>query len=70
MSTSELPISCRSATFMMGFFSRNSLRKTATMKVKVFFALYDFWIGAYLDVKNRILYMCPIPCVVIRISKR
>ena len=40
------------------------------MKISVFFAWYDMWIGAYWDKSKRILYICPIPCVVIKIDKR
>lgn len=38
-------------------------------KVKLFFAWYDLWIGAYWDRKNRILYICPLPCFVILITR-
>lgn len=37
------------------------------MKVKLFFALYDFWIGAFYDRSASALYICPLPCVVIKI---
>lgn len=36
--------------------------------MKVFFAWYDFWVGAFWDRKKRILYVCPIPCVVFQIT--
>lgn len=36
------------------------------MDVKLFFALYDFWIGGFYDQKKRVLYICPLPCVVLR----
>jgi len=29
-------------------------------------AWYDFWVGAYFDVEHRTLYICLIPCVVLR----
>lgn len=38
------------------------------MKVSAFFAWYDMWIGAYWDAVDRILYICPLPCVVFRIE--
>ena len=34
------------------------------IKVKMFFAWYDFWIGGYYDRKNKKLYICPIPTIV------
>lgn len=36
------------------------------MKVDFFFAWYDLWVGAYYDGVGRILYICPLPCCVIR----
>lgn len=38
------------------------------VKVRFFFALYDFWIGAFWDGKKRILYVCPLPCCVFKIE--
>jgi hypothetical protein len=29
---------------------------------------YDLWIGAYWDRKNRVLYLCPLPMIVIAIT--
>lgn len=34
------------------------------MKLKVFFAWYDFWVGLFYDRKRRILYINPLPCIV------
>lgn len=36
------------------------------MKVSVFFAWFDCWIGAYYDRKHRTLYVCPLPCIVFK----
>jgi hypothetical protein len=36
------------------------------MKFNVFFAWYDFWVGAYYDVGHRTLYICPLPTLVFR----
>jgi len=38
------------------------------MKVSIFFAWYDFWIGAYYDRAKRILYVCPFPMIVIKVT--
>ncbi len=37
-------------------------------EVKVFFAWYDMWIGAYWDRDTRTLYICPFPMIVIAIK--
>lgn len=34
--------------------------------IKIFFALYDFWIGVYWDRHKSVLYICPFPTVVIQ----
>jgi hypothetical protein len=39
------------------------------MKIGMFFAWYDFWMGFYYDRKKMILYWCPIPMVVIKIER-
>lgn len=31
------------------------------------FAWYDLWVGAYWDRKSRVLYICPLPCLLITI---
>ena len=33
------------------------------MKLKLIFAWYDMWIGAYWDRTNRRLYLLPLPCL-------
>lgn len=40
------------------------------MKLSLFFAWYDFWIGAFYDQKKRILYVCPLPMVVIKVERK
>lgn len=38
------------------------------MKVSFFFAWYDFWVGFFYDQKKRVLYICPLPCCVIKVE--
>ena len=38
------------------------------MKITPFFRWYDLWIGAYVDTKNRTVYLCPLPMVGVKIS--
>lgn len=38
------------------------------MKITAFFAWYDIWIGAYWNKTFKVLYICPLPMCVIRIS--
>lgn len=40
------------------------------MRIRLFWAWYDFWVGAYYDRKDRVLYVCPLPTVVIRIERK
>lgn len=35
------------------------------MRFKAFFAWYDFWVGLYYDRKRKILYINPLPCIVL-----
>lgn len=39
------------------------------LTVSVFFAWYDLWIGAYWDRKEKVLYICPVPTLVIRLAR-
>ncbi len=38
------------------------------MTIKPFFRWYDLWVGAYWDRKDRVLYVCPLPMLGVRIS--
>ncbi len=38
------------------------------MKIKIFFAWYDFWVGIYYAQKERAIYVCLIPTVVIKLE--
>lgn len=38
------------------------------MKVKVIFRWYDFWVGVFIDRKQRKLYIFPLPMVGIKIE--
>lgn len=37
------------------------------MRIRVFFAWYDFWMGCYFDRAERTLYVCPLPMCVVKI---
>lgn len=39
------------------------------VRVRVRFAWYDLWIGAYWDRSQSILYICPIPTLLIAIGR-
>jgi len=38
------------------------------MKVKWFWAWFDFWVGFYYDRRKSILYVCPVPTIVLAFS--
>lgn len=38
-------------------------------RVRLYFAWYDLWIGAYWDRKRRVLYVCPLPCIVVEVAR-
>lgn len=40
------------------------------MKVSMFFAWYDCWVGLFYDQKKKTLYICPLPMVVIKLEKK
>ena len=37
--------------------------------MRIFFAWYDFWVGWYWDRSRRILYVCPLPMVVMQFGR-
>lgn len=37
------------------------------MRVKAFWAWYDFWVGVYYDRDKRHIYICPLPMVVFQL---
>ena len=38
------------------------------MKIKLMFAWYDLWVGAFIDRRNRRLYLFPVPMFGVRID--
>ncbi len=39
------------------------------IKVRLFFAWFDIWVGAYWRKENKTLYICPLPMCVIAITR-
>jgi len=37
------------------------------MRIRVFFAWYDLWVGAYWSQQSRTLYLCPLPMLVVSV---
>ncbi len=37
------------------------------MRIKVYFAWYDLWIGAFIDRKANAIYICLLPTIVIKL---
>lgn len=46
----------------------SALRRGGRMKISFFFAWYDLWIGAYWDRNWQTLYICLLPCCVLRLE--
>jgi hypothetical protein len=40
------------------------------MNIKLSLAWYDIWIGCYIDRKSFSIYICLLPCVVLKITKK
>jgi hypothetical protein len=34
-------------------------------RFRVSFAWYDLWVGVFYDQRKRIVYVCPLPCVLL-----
>ena len=39
-----------------------------TKRIRLSFAWYDLWIGAFVDTKNHKLYICPLPTILFAIN--
>lgn len=52
--------------------ARGPLRRPLALPFRVtwFFRWFDLWVGAYVDTKNRTVYVCPIPMCGVRIEFR
>lgn len=37
------------------------------MRLNFFFRWFDLWVGAYVDLPNRAVYICPLPMLGIKI---
>lgn len=40
------------------------------MTMTISFAWYDLWIGIYIDRARRAVYVCPLPCLVLKFQRR
>ncbi len=40
------------------------------MSISVKFAWYDIWVGVFIDTKKRIIYICPLPMLLITIKAK
>lgn len=40
------------------------------MSVRLRFAWYDLWVGAFVDRAQRKVYICPLPCVLLTVNVR
>lgn len=38
------------------------------MRVKPFFRWYDLWVGVYIDTARRAIYICPLPCIGVKVQ--
>lgn len=38
------------------------------MKVSLKFRWYDLWVGVFIDRESRAVFICPLPCVVVKLS--
>lgn len=38
------------------------------MKITLHFLWFDIWVGVFIDRAKRIVYVCPLPCVVVKIA--
>jgi hypothetical protein len=58
----------RSGTFIREATTYRGVVRKRRLSVR--FAWYDLWIGAYWDRKQRVLYVCPLPMLLITIGAR
>lgn len=38
------------------------------MRISIFFRWFDLWVGAYVDMPNRTLYVCPLPTLGLKVQ--
>lgn len=41
---------------------------TLSLKLTPFVRWYDLWVGAYVDTAKRAVYLCPLPCVGLKVE--
>lgn len=55
-------------TLAMFFASHWLWHHLCRLRVRLFFAWYDLWVGAYWDRDTRTLYVCPVPTIGVAIE--
>lgn len=40
------------------------------VRFELFFRWYDLWVGAFIDLERRVIYICPVPMFGVKVSWR
>lgn len=56
------------AAVLLSFLAAKQLGER--FQVSGFLAWYDAWVGMFYDQKKKTLYVCPLPCVVLKVEQR
>lgn len=53
----------------LGKFTSRKMPKPNIKGISFFWAWYDCWIGVYVDRSKRTVYICPLPCCVVKVER-